>query len=438
MGYDKFVFDENSPALINNEHCIQRPDDSVNRMLTEEPVNGIQGDIGDYVSKGSRLKKKFGLGWPLTGLLVVGEMAGSGIVALPTAIVRCGFWPGLAILLIMAFMGITAAVLLGKSWVILLKRFPVYRTHCRRPYPEIAMRAMGVRAKYIVTACVNVSMFGVTVVFLLLCAKNTRDFLHAFLKVDMSECILMLIIALALLPVTFLKSPKDFWHAVVLGMASTVLAYVLIIAGSVADYTDCSPESQMPELKWSNMLLGMGTIRFTYGGHATFPTIQHDMRDPASFDKSSILAISLITMFNIIMVTACGLAYGSSLRASVLNSIQSFWIQQATNIMITLHCLFTLCLVVNPFSQTFEDLFHVPQGFGLKRVLLRSITMLAVVFTAATIPNFGSVLNLIGSSTTTCTSAVFPCVFYLYISAADKRSQESEDPKNQTPISFVE
>lgn len=31
----------------------------------------------------------------------------------------------------------------GKCWVILQRRWPVYRRHCRQPYPEIGGRAMG-------------------------------------------------------------------------------------------------------------------------------------------------------------------------------------------------------------------------------------------------------------------------------------------------------
>ena len=34
----------------------------------------------------------------------------------------------------MAIMATISAVMLGKSWVILLRRFPIYRTHCRKPY----------------------------------------------------------------------------------------------------------------------------------------------------------------------------------------------------------------------------------------------------------------------------------------------------------------
>lgn len=53
------------------------------------------------------------------------------------------FWPGLILLALMAISMSYTADMLGKGWVILQKRFPEYHVHCRKPYPEMGMRAMG-------------------------------------------------------------------------------------------------------------------------------------------------------------------------------------------------------------------------------------------------------------------------------------------------------
>jgi hypothetical protein len=54
--------------------------------------------------------------------------------------------------------------------------------------------------------------------------KFPRDFVRAFLHVEISFCFIVLAIALILLPVTLLKSPNDFWPVVVGGMLSTGIA----------------------------------------------------------------------------------------------------------------------------------------------------------------------------------------------------------------------
>jgi len=162
------------------------------------------------------------------------------------------------------------------------------------------------------------------------------------------------------------------------------------------------------------------------------------MKRPADFTKSALFAISIVSVLNMIVSTFSVLTYGDSMRDTVISSIQTFWIQQAVNIMITLHCLMTTTLIINPLNQTTEELFKIPQGFTIKRVLVRAGIMGLAVFVAESIPSFGPVMDLIGGSTVTATSFTFPCLFYLFLSAKEeKRLQEGEE-HNDEPLTFAE
>lgn len=77
----------------------------------------------------------------------------------------------------------------------------------------------------IVAVVIDVTQFGVAVVYLLLSSKNIRDFLQAFFDIDFSYCIVVLILALCLLPVTFLKSPQDFWFVPLHSISSELLKW---------------------------------------------------------------------------------------------------------------------------------------------------------------------------------------------------------------------
>lgn len=72
-------------------------------------------------------------------------------------------------------------------------------------------------------------------------------------------------------------------------MASTVIACVFISIGAAIDFRGCRL-NEMPQIKVSTILSTMGVVLFTFGGHSALPTVQHDMRKPNDFTKSSILA----------------------------------------------------------------------------------------------------------------------------------------------------
>ena len=48
----------------------------------------LDEQLGDFYLENGRLRKTHGLHWVIAALFVVADMAGAGIVALPTAVVR--------------------------------------------------------------------------------------------------------------------------------------------------------------------------------------------------------------------------------------------------------------------------------------------------------------------------------------------------------------
>uniref|UniRef100_A0A915DTY9 Amino acid transporter transmembrane domain-containing protein n=1 Tax=Ditylenchus dipsaci TaxID=166011 RepID=A0A915DTY9_9BILA len=233
---------------------------------------------------------------------------------------------------------------------------------------------------------------------------------------------MILIVALLFLPLTFLKSPQDFWGAVVTAMFTTAMAVILIVVGASLDYGTCATDREMPSLKFTNVFLAFGTLLFAYGGHGCIPTIQHDMKKPFEFTKSCILAFTIIAMLYLPVCIAGYLTYGDSIRDSIINSVQITWIQQGVNMAITLHCFLSLTIMFNPLMQEAEVVFNVPQAFGIKRVIVRTGVMAAVIIVAETVPSFGPLLDLVGASTMTFTSLILPCVFYLCLSSKNGKA----------------
>ncbi|WKY08810.1 hypothetical protein Q1695_001749 [Nippostrongylus brasiliensis] len=395
-----------------------------------KPSRDSTHSFGSFADMARPYLNPKGLSWFVTGLFVVGDLAGGGLVALPTAMIQSEFYPGLAISVVMMCVVTYTAYVLGLSWNILLNTWPEYREHCRKPYPEIGYRAMGSTVRKLVSLCIDITQFGIAVVYLLLSSKNIHDMIKTFSSKEFSYCFVILIVAVCLLPIIFLKSPQDFWWAVVIAMITTSCAVVLIVVGSSLDYGLCSSYTGMPSYQPKNFFLALGTLLFAYGGHSAFPTIQHDMRNPAEFTKSVVLAFSIMAVMYGPVCIMGYLTYHDTIRDSIIPSIQTVWIQQAINIMITVHCILTLTIVFNPLNQELEELFGCPQHFGWQRVLIRTGTMIAVAFVAETIPNFGG-------STLTLTSVILPCLFYLYLNARKTKDLE-HGTKGDATVTFKE
>ncbi|GMT01171.1 hypothetical protein PENTCL1PPCAC_23345, partial [Pristionchus entomophagus] len=170
------------------------------------------------------------------------------------------------------------------------------------------------------------------------------------------------------------------------------------------------------------LILCPGTLMFAYGGHACFPTFQHDMKKPRDFSKSVIVGYSVILIMYLPISIFGYLVYGGSLTGgSIIPSLQVKWVQTAVNILITLHVIFSEIIIMSPLSLTMEELFKIQNKFGIGRVILRTIIMIAVLLMALTVPKFGPILDLIGGSTVTLTTMILPGIFYLSLVAGKKK-----------------
>jgi vesicular inhibitory amino acid transporter len=392
----------------------------------------------ENVECGQKFRNMKGMGWVVTCLFIVGETAGGGLIAMPTAMISAGLIGGVAVILFGALMCAYTGNLLSENWTVLQQRWPEYRTHCRKPYPAMGLRALGPKFMFIVSSCLNVTQFGTAVVFLLLASKNLESFLQAYGGVQIGFCYLVLIVAAFMLPFTMLKSPKDFWWAVIGAMVTTSIAVSLIVYGVLTDKDTCMKQVHYPDIVPSRFFMCFGTVMFAYGGHGAFPTIQHDMKKPYHFKRSVYAAFAIIFCMYLPVSISGYLVYGDSLRDSIIPSIQDMTIQQAVNVLITLHVVLALTIVFNPLNQELEELLNIPYHFGWQRFVTRSGMMVAVVIVAETVPNFGVLLDLVGGSTITLMALIFPVIFNFFTTAANTKYNGALANKDETPLTFKE
>ncbi|XP_074595419.1 uncharacterized protein LOC141850644 [Brevipalpus obovatus] len=370
--------------------------------------SGIQ-EIGESRSISGMTKAK-GLSVMTAAVFIAGEMAGSGILALPRATANAG-WFGVALILIIAWASAKACLCLSDSWIMIEKKWPEYQNlHVRDPYPTIAGHSIGPRMKKLSSVMMDLQLFGVTLVFLLLCAELVASLIAS--HVSISYCSLIVVIGIILCPLTWFGSPADFPPVAFGAMISSVLSSIIVIIILAMQSGDKIPQSQHSAPSFKSFLLGLSTIAFAYGGAVTIPTFQNDMKKKEQFPSAVNLGFAMMLGLYLPISLGSYVIIGDSVVDNVLESCDSGTATDIVNVLMAFHVFCAFLIVINPLNQDLEQQIKVEHSFNLKRCAFRSILCAILIFTGLTVPKFGKILNLVGSATVIPQTFIFPPWFY--------------------------
>ncbi|XP_077493105.1 uncharacterized protein LOC144104145 isoform X1 [Amblyomma americanum] len=351
----------------------------------------------------------------LATVFVVGGVAGIGILALPYSIVLTG-WSGIFLIVASALASGFCGWKLGACWTILEERWEEYRGHVRDPYPSIAFKAYGKWARMGTSAIQILGLFGYGSVFLLLSAELVMDVTRQFSggTVTFYFCYWLIIIAVGLGLLMQLGTPKDFGFAAFGAMGATAVAFVIIVVVCcirMSNGTAAWPRAP-PSISVTGYFRGFGTIMFSYGGAAMFPTIQNDMKQRSRFPLAVAYATIALVALYVVMAILGYLTFGNSVNPNILTSIGDGPVSIAVQLLFIVHLVTGFLIIINPMCQEVEEHIGVPTEFTWKRVVMRATIMVALLLTTETVPHFGKVLPLVGSFMVGLTTFILPCVFY--------------------------
>eukprot|EP00095_Tigriopus_kingsejongensis_P004547 maker-scaffold893_size84343-snap-gene-0.22 protein:Tk04547 transcript:maker-scaffold893_size84343-snap-gene-0.22-mRNA-1 annotation:"proton-coupled amino acid transporter 4" len=307
---------------------------------------------------------KHGLGVGVASVVLAGEMAGSGVLALPAAMIGTG-WMGLSLIIVFTINACYSGTRLGQCWVILEERYPEFKGIIRDPYPTIGERAVGYWGRVVSIICITITLYGGGCVFIVLIAQLLGSLLSTWAGVHFSLC------------TTLEGSFKAF-----------------------------------------------GSIMFAFAGASTFPTIQADMKHREQFNTAATIACGVLFLIYFPMAAGGYFSFGDLAQPNIVLSISDGPVRLIVEVMLLLHLVAAFPIITNPPSQFFEYMLGIPAEFNWKRCLFRSLSVCFLLFIAETVPSFGSILDLVGASTVTLLTFVFPPYFYMRLVDASSKYKD--------------
>ena len=113
-----------------------------------------------------------------------------------------------------------------------------------------------------------------------------------------------------------------------------------------------------PPITFQSFFVGVGSMWFSYGGHAGFPTIQQDMRRPGEFGRSVIIAyICVVIMYALTTIVPYALLPLDKLSADDL--LGQFGEQRALSIVgncvLFAQTILGIVIMINVVNQEAEE-----------------------------------------------------------------------------------
>lgn len=210
----------------------------------------------------------------------------------------------------------------------------------------------------------DAQLFGVCVVFLILCSTMTRDILVPLFATDnwkLSLCFLIIIFGLVLIPLSFFGSPQDFPLIAYGAMLCTMVSCILIIFIFLGEGPRKIENAIYTDTDLKNFALAFGTILFVYGGTCTFPTFQNDMSEKKSFPKAVYLGFTGMLLIYLPIAIGGYAIYGKEClkTSNILENTDAGFVTTVINFLMIFHlfCAYLICL--NPLNLDIENFLKI-------------------------------------------------------------------------------
>eukprot|EP00871_Galdieria_phlegrea_P004651 jgi/Galph1/5187/GphlegSOOS_G3800.1 len=360
--------------------------------------------LGNYILDGTLRRPH--MEWWRCVFLILGDILGTGILAIPSGLASMGWILGVLFLVVMCAVFIYCGLLLYRMRLI----YPHIRT-----YGDLGEQVYGPWGRWAVYLVQYTSLFLVLPVYLLVASTALRD------TVSPNSCLIIWMFVNSGILLFFMQSRTlrfMAWYS----LFGTLCIIITLIISTIQMFIDVSKGSNRGELVSSlgfeNGLVGSGDIIFAYSGIYVFIEFMDEMKEPREFSKAIYTAnISLFFAYSFIGILGYAV-YGKFVVNPITSSLPTGAVKRVANAFLWLHVLVAFAVhglifnraVAVRFAKKYVDDFTT-KGFFVWFLVTLSSTGLALLLNIF-FPYLSDIESLGGTLFSPITGFLYPNLFY--------------------------
>eukprot|EP00126_Sphaerothecum_destruens_P003835 Sdes_comp17626_c0_seq1m6891 len=359
---------------------------------------------------------------------------GAGIVGLPQALAREGWYLGIVMIVVCGFFSGYSAILLSCCCDFILENGKPAHTLSYADLGEWAYQKPGRYASI-------VSQMGQSIGGAILYLLVGSDLLAGLVNWDTKYVVM--VCGGCLVPLCLLKSLKEVAWVSFFGMVASILVAFVVCFDAFHNYNseflgknysllpDGSHDVLYGRISFETVCLGFGTFAFAFGGHGIFVNIKGTLSAPKSFHLSVIISFFFCSLLYLPVSVIPYWRYGSALigtDGNILDLMSHSVLRYAAVGCLIAHVFIAYVVFLNPIFLYVEGwcrpLFvkrKAVDGVESELTVLHILFNVAVrvfivgftVFVVIAVPFFSYLQSFIGATSCVMLGYILPCLFYM-------------------------
>ena len=341
---------------------------------------------------------------------------GAGILGLPYAFSQAGIFLGSLTIIVVCFTSVIGMLtLLSIKQTIthsnsLEKTSDDQKAHEEIEFREVGHYAYGPVGLLMVELAIVFSQIGFCCAYLIFILEAISEFFPQF-----PEHYFLVVI---FIPMFFLVSLSKLNSLGLFSMFAnfiTLFAYSIILYSEVEHISVNKDDKSMVNLSSFPFFFSVSIYCYEGAGlifsleSSPHKSIRHHFR--TIFITSMAIITSVYIIFGI-----CGyLAYGVSTMDIITRNIEGSFLQSKLKIFLSVSLFFTYPVMMFPVSLILDRRLRITEKFGAVNIIIRILLVLLTGCIIILIPQFSTIMELVGATLCTSLNFIFPGLFYLAI-----------------------